>query len=123
DLENKQGWTAVYQALNLPLIYEFSDELIYPQIEKYVTMARIPKPPTPVCAEQALARKKKYIRESRSHWEYIPDKNFDKGMENIKRIKLEIQNQLQEELRLRKEKAQKLKEKKKREGEQLSLKL
>ncbi len=74
DLENKQGWTAVYQALNLPLIYEFSDELIYPQIEKYVTMAGIPKPPTPVCAEQALARKKKYIRESRSHWEYT-----DKG--------------------------------------------
>ena len=129
DPDNKQGWTAVYQALNLPLIYEFSDEQILLQVEKYFMMAGIPKPASPVSAEQALARMEEYKMRRSPHWQILKkigselNKQSFKELQESKRLQVEKRKRLEEEIRFRKEEIQRIREKQESERDQLSLNL
>ncbi len=129
DSENKQGWISVYQALNLSLIYEFSDEQIFLQVEKYFTMAGMPKPASPVSAEHALARMKEYQIRRSPHWELVKKIGSElnaqslKELQKSKRLQAEKKKRLEEEIRLQKEAIRMLKEQQERDRDQLSLQL
>ena len=129
DPENKQGWSPVYQALNLSLIYEFSDEQIFLQVEKYFTMAGMPTPASPVSAEQALARMKEYQIRRSPHWGLVKKIGSELNAQSFrehqksKRLQAEKKKRLEEEIRLQKEELRMLKEQQEREREQLSLML
>jgi len=125
--ENKQGWSPVFQALNLPLIYEVADEHIFLQVEKYFTLAGMPKPASPVSAKQALARMKEFQMRRSPHWEVVKkmgselNKQSFKELQKSKRLQIEKMKRVEEEIRLRKEEIKKIKEQQERERDQLSL--
>jgi len=127
DPENNHGWVPVYLALNLPLIYEFSDEQNFLQVEKYFTMAGMPKPASPVSAEQAMARMKEYQIRRSPHWEMVKkigselNKQSFKELQESKRLQVEKRKRLEEEIRFRKEEIQRIREKQESERDQLSL--
>jgi len=125
--ENKQGWSPVFQALNLPLIYEVADEHIFLQVEKYFTLAGMPKPASPVSAKQALARMKEFQMRRSPHWEVVKkmgselNKQSFKELQKSKRLQIEKMKRVEEEIRLRREEIKKIKEQQERERDQLSL--
>jgi len=124
-----QGWISVYNALNLPLIYEFSNEQVSPQIEKFFTMAGMPKPAAPICTKKAIVRNEEYPMLHRPNMQYLKkladqlNKKSLKELQKTKRFQTEQKKQREEEIRLRKEKRQKIREHQEKEREQLSLNL
>ncbi len=60
SVRRKQGegdvWVPIYQALNLPLINEFSRDSVWDRIDEYLVRAGLPSRTVPVAAERALAR-------------------------------------------------------------------
>lgn len=51
-----QSWIPIYQALNLPLIGEFAGADVWPRIDEYLTLAKLPERTVPVVAERTIAR-------------------------------------------------------------------
>ena len=99
EADNKHTWIPVFQALNLPLIHEFSEQSLWPQIETSFKRAGMPLPLLPVSAEQLVIRQEelKKMRES--------SKNMSQ--------------QQREREALKKKRAEKAKKKKKLEKKQL----
>ena len=60
SVRRKQGegdvWVPIYQALNLPLINEFSRDSVWDRIDEYLVRAGLPSRTVPVAAERARAR-------------------------------------------------------------------
>ncbi len=52
----EQNWTPIFQALNLPLIGEFSDTILWSRIGEYLELAKLPAFTPPIAAERLLAR-------------------------------------------------------------------
>lgn len=60
---NDEAWQPAYQALNLSLINEFARNYVFDyladwnNVEKYCTMAAMPKPTIPIAAEREMVRR------------------------------------------------------------------
>ena len=52
----EQNWTPIFQALNLPLIGEFSDTILWSRIDEYLELAKLPAFTPPIAAERLLAK-------------------------------------------------------------------
>ena len=52
----EQEWIPLLQMLNLPLIYEFSNEYVEEQITAYFRLGGLPRPDTQICSEKYLIR-------------------------------------------------------------------
>ncbi len=120
--DSKLGWIPVFQALNLPLIYEFSDQRLWPQVETCVKMAGMPMPSFPVSAEQAVAREEELekMRESSREFYRQQREKYEQRIrkaQNIKRNKLQEKKQLSIEKQVR---AQIMKEMERQKKEQLA---
>ncbi len=92
-------------------------------------MAGIPKPASPVSAEQALARMEEYKMRRSPHWQILKkigselNKQSFKELQESKRLQVEKRKRLEEEIRFRKEEIQRIREKQESERDQLSLNL
>ncbi len=120
--DSKLGWILVFQALNLPLIYEFSDQRLWPQVETCVKMAGMPMPSSPVSAEQAVAREEELEKMRESSREFHrqqreKDEQRIRKAQDIQRKKLQEKKQLVIEKQAR---AQIMKEMQRQKKEQLA---
>ncbi len=108
DPDIKQGWIPVFQALNLPLIYEFSDLALWPQIKTCFQQAGMVVPPSPVSAEQAVLRVEELMRmreRSREIYQKQREKEEQRSREvqKARRKNIEKKKQLVLEKQARKE--------------------
>jgi hypothetical protein len=59
----EERWLPVYQALNLPLIHEFTPDFHWERAQHYLARATLPPPPVPVAAERRVQRLETQARE------------------------------------------------------------
>jgi hypothetical protein len=108
NADGEQGWIPLYQSLNLPLIYEFSREQIWPQIEQLLLMADMPKQAIPVLGEKAFAKRQELekLRErSKAHFQkqLKSQGKWVKGTKEALSMKIEQQKQLEADIKAHKE--------------------
>jgi hypothetical protein len=61
----EESWQPIYQALNLPLIHEFTPDFHWGRAQDYFVRANLPPPSVPVAAERWVQRRE---REARERW-------------------------------------------------------
>ena len=140
----QEGWIPLFQALNLPLIAEFSNAEVWHQIEKYSGMAEMLLPLPPVLVQKGLDRMKVFaiapelrkmqetpeMRKTKQSQdtkramsqlrEYLRKKELQEEKRR-KRFKTEKTKQIEEEIRLQKEAMKKKKEELESQREQFTL--
>ena len=124
--DGKQGWIPLYQALNLPLIYEFSHDRVWPQIDQFLLMADMPKHAIPVSGEKAFAEREELERlRERSRVIYQKQRKMEekraRETKDVLRMKIEQQKQLEAEIKAHKEAMKKNKEQRESDREQFTI--
>jgi len=59
----EESWQPVYQAVNLPLIHEFTPDFHWDRAQEFLARANLPPPPVPVAAERRVQRLETQARE------------------------------------------------------------
>jgi hypothetical protein len=126
NADGEQGWIPLFQSLNLPLIYEFSHERIWPQIEQLFLMADMPKQAIPVLGEKAFAERQeleKLRARSKAHYQKQRKAQGQWVKETKEALSMKIgqQKQLEADINAHKEEMKREKEQQESEREQFRM--